>query len=244
MRVAEISNNKIEVKERENLTLGDKTGAIVKVIGCGLCGSDIVKFKEHISKDGTVLGHEIVAEIVEINSNSGFKVGDTVIYFEIDSLLPEIQAFEWLKGSSWSQKLRKYRISTHKFRDQISQGLVIPINDLKTIYNQVIEKTSGVVGNIDYPSCIENPKIGEDLTEILSVEKYDPPVTVGELGEIIRHEWYVPKTDEERIQLCAEEVLPKYINSERGDRYSAIKLDGTSCTPGLFEDGYLVGGCN
>ena len=79
MRVAEISNNKIEVKERENLTLGDKTGAIVKVIGCGLCGSDIVKFKEHISKDGTVLGHEIVAEIVEINSNSGFKVGDTVI---------------------------------------------------------------------------------------------------------------------------------------------------------------------
>ena len=79
MRVAEISKNKIEVKEREQIELGDKTGAIVKVIGCGLCGSDIVKFKEHISKDGTVLGHEIVAEIVEINSNSGFKVGDTII---------------------------------------------------------------------------------------------------------------------------------------------------------------------
>lgn len=79
MRVAEICKNKIEVKEREQLSLGNQTGAVVKVIGCGLCGSDIVKFKEHISKDGTVLGHEIVAEIVEINSNSGFKTGDTIV---------------------------------------------------------------------------------------------------------------------------------------------------------------------
>ena len=79
MRVAEIRNNKIEVVEREQVKLDDRTGAIVKVIGCGLCGSDIVKFREHISNDGTVLGHEIVAEIVEINSNSGFKVGDTIV---------------------------------------------------------------------------------------------------------------------------------------------------------------------
>ncbi len=79
MRVAEIRNNKIEVVEREQIKLDDRTGAIVKVIGCGLCGSDIVKFREHISNDGTVLGHEIVAEIVEINSNSGFKAGDTIV---------------------------------------------------------------------------------------------------------------------------------------------------------------------
>lgn len=79
MRVAEIKNNKIEVAEREQIKLGEQTGAVVKVIGCGLCGSDIVKFREHISNDGTVLGHEIVAEIVEINSNSGFKVGDIVV---------------------------------------------------------------------------------------------------------------------------------------------------------------------
>lgn len=79
MRVAEIHNNKIEVKEREDLKLNGRTGAIVKVKGCGLCGSDIVKFREHISNDGTVLGHEIVAEIMEINSNSGFKTGDTIV---------------------------------------------------------------------------------------------------------------------------------------------------------------------
>ncbi|MCD8377820.1 MAG: alcohol dehydrogenase catalytic domain-containing protein [Candidatus Gastranaerophilales bacterium] len=79
MRVAEIINDEIVLNEREKITLQDKTGAIVKVIGCGLCGSDIVKFREHISENGTVLGHEIVAEIVEINSKSGFKIGDKIV---------------------------------------------------------------------------------------------------------------------------------------------------------------------
>ena len=50
-----------------------------------------------------------------------YSVGDWVIYFEIDSLLPDIPMFEWLRGSSWSQKLNKYKISTHNFRNQISQ---------------------------------------------------------------------------------------------------------------------------
>lgn len=79
MRVAEIHNNKIELKEREKEELNGRSGAIVKVHGCGLCGSDIVKFREHISKDGTVLGHEIVGEIVETNTKSGFKLGDKIV---------------------------------------------------------------------------------------------------------------------------------------------------------------------
>ena len=45
-----------------------------------------------------------------------YRVGDMVIYFEIDSLLPDVPAFEFLKGSSWSQKLNKYKIRTHTFR--------------------------------------------------------------------------------------------------------------------------------
>ena len=54
-------------------------GAIIKVKGCGLCGSDIVKIRENIPLEGTVLGHEIVGEIVEINSeNKNFKPGDRI----------------------------------------------------------------------------------------------------------------------------------------------------------------------
>lgn len=164
-----------------------------------------------------------------------YKVGDEVIYFEIDSLLPDVPMLEWLKGSSWSQKLNKYKISTHRFRGQISQGLVIPIKDLEELDRQIHNREECVP--IAYTE-------GTDLTEILEIEKYEPPVSNGPLGEIISHKWYVPKTDEERIQVCAENVLPEYIKSEQVDWYESVKLDGASCTAGLFEDAFLIGGRN
>ena len=163
-----------------------------------------------------------------------YQVGDKVIYFEIDSLLPDIPVFEFLKGSSWSQKLNKYKISTHKFRNQISQGLVIPYEKIKDLMVQI---NGEIDFRTDYPE-------GEDLTELLKIEKYEPPVSNGTLGDIIQHEWYVPKTDEERIQVCAENVLPVYMESEQDEWYASVKLDGTSCTAGLFEDAFLIGGRN
>ena len=168
-----------------------------------------------------------------------FQVGDLVIYFEIDSLLPDIPAFEFLKGSSWSQKLNKYKISTHKFRNQISQGLIVPANDLGVLLEQIKPDNQ-----LALSSWREHLLEGTDLTELLGIEKYEPPVSNGPLGDIIQHEWYVPKTDEERIQTCAENVLPEYYKSEQDDWYASVKLDGTSCTVGLFDDAFLIGGRN
>ena len=79
MKTAQVNGDEIVIKEVENLTLNDRKGAIVKVLGCGLCGSDIVKFKHKIVRDGAVLGHEIVAIIEEINSETNFKTGDKII---------------------------------------------------------------------------------------------------------------------------------------------------------------------
>ena len=122
-----------------------------------------------------------------------YQIGDMVIYFEIDSLLPDIPAFEFLRGSSWSQKLNKYKIRTHKFRGQISQGLVIPVSQLKEIYQQINPKE-------DYYQM--NYTEVADLTEILGIEKYEPPVSNGPLGELISNECNVPKQHEERKKVC------------------------------------------
>ena len=81
MRTAVAQNQKIEIKDVPCPELKDfnNKGAIVKVLGCGLCGSDIVKFLH----DGNekVLGHEVVGEIVDIKPKfmSKFKVGDKVV---------------------------------------------------------------------------------------------------------------------------------------------------------------------
>ena len=79
MKAAIFKNHKIEITEIEKPSLDNKKGAIVKISGCGLCGSDIVKYRENLVKDGTVLGHEIVGKIVEINSDTNFKIGDRIV---------------------------------------------------------------------------------------------------------------------------------------------------------------------
>ncbi len=79
MKSAVIENGTIVTKDLEDEILTNKKGAIVKVLGCGLCGSDIVKLKHNLAKDGTVLGHEIVAQIIDINSDTNFHCGDVIV---------------------------------------------------------------------------------------------------------------------------------------------------------------------
>ena len=79
MLLAQINGEKIVIKQTEDIKLENRKGAVVKVLGCGLCGSDIVKFKHKITPEGTVLGHEIVGIIEEIDSDTEFKKGDKIV---------------------------------------------------------------------------------------------------------------------------------------------------------------------
>ncbi len=80
MKYAKLINGKIEILDCEKPEL-DSKGAIIKVLGCGLCGSDLVKIKHYRkdNEDKIILGHEVVGIIDEINSDtSDFKKGDIV----------------------------------------------------------------------------------------------------------------------------------------------------------------------
>ena len=79
MKTAQVENDKIVTKIVDDIKLDGRKGAIVRVLGCGLCGSDIVKFREKIVHNGAVLGHEIVAVIDEIDSDTKFKKGDKIV---------------------------------------------------------------------------------------------------------------------------------------------------------------------
>lgn len=75
MKCAKVRNKNIVIEECDKPLLKGE-GAIIKVIGCGLCGSDIVKLQSR--NENIILGHEVVGEIEEINSNTSFKKGDIV----------------------------------------------------------------------------------------------------------------------------------------------------------------------
>lgn len=56
-------------------------GALIKVVGCGLCGSDLDKFVNHKAHPGSVLGHEVVGIIEALDDDhpSGWKLGDHIV---------------------------------------------------------------------------------------------------------------------------------------------------------------------
>ena len=80
MKSAKLINGKVEIIDIFKPVLTNK-GAIIKVFGCGLCGSDIVKIKHATSEteDKIILGHEVVGVIEEINCKvRDLKIGDVV----------------------------------------------------------------------------------------------------------------------------------------------------------------------
>jgi len=128
----------------------------------------------------------------------GFNEGDSCIYCEIDSVMPHKSEFEFLKSSN-------YRIKTCKLRRQISQGICFPLSILP-------------VG--DYI-------VGDDVTDILEITKYDPPIPAQLAGDTRGvFPSNVPKTDETRIQ-----ASPDLIDEFIGKRcYISEKIDGSSGT--------------
>jgi len=149
-----------------------------------------------------------------------FKPGDKLVYFEIDSLLPERAEFEFLRASSYkpavlgpegAMQAPGFRIKTIRLRGQVSQGICFPLSILP----------EGTPTDED-----------TDVTELLGVRKWEPPVPAGMSGRVKGgFPGFLPKTDETRVQ-----ILEKTIEKHRGlTFYVTEKLDGTSFTAFLRE---------
>lgn len=124
----------------------------------------------------SILGWQVVIRKDE------FQVGDLCVYCEIDSLLPEKPAFEFLRNKA-------FRIRTLRLRGQISQGICFPLTILPAGLD-IIE--------------------GLDVTDRLEIIKYEPPIPAN-LSSQVKSLFprFIPKTDESRVQVLAS-VLEAY----------------------------------
>lgn len=146
-----------------------------------LASIQIIKALEPIEgadaiEKATVLGWQLVVK------KNDFMVGDKFVYCEIDSLMPDRPAFEFLKP-------RGMRIRTIKLRGQISQGICFPLSILPPDF-EVVEDA--------------------DCTEVLGISKYEPPIPAC-LSGIMKGKFpsFIPKTDETRVQVI-QKLLDKY----------------------------------
>lgn len=151
-----------------------------------------------------------------VSKKGDYRPGDKLVYCEIDSLLPERPEFEFLRASSFKHaqfdssgvtaRSAGFRIKTVKLRGQISQGICFPLSILPP----------------DAPR-----EAGTDVTDLLGVFKWEPPVPVCLSGKTKGpFPSFLPKTDEIRVQ-----VLEAALHRHRGKTfYVTEKLDGTSFT--------------
>lgn len=148
-----------------------------------------------------VLGWECVCKKGE------FMEGDPCVYFEIDSLLPVEDRYEFLRISSYRKDLDRFRLRTVRLRKQLSQGLALPLG--------LFPEAAGL-------------SVGSDLTDILGVEKYEPPIPAQISGDARTFRWPIPKTDETRVQQDDEHGFLGALSGR--PYYITLKLDGTSCS--------------
>lgn len=128
MKTACVQGDRVKLREIEDISLERfGKGAIVKTKGCGLCGSDIVKLRDKLVKDGTVLGHEIVGEILEIDSSTDLKKGDLIVSSH------HIPCFECVYCKSQNYSMCKHFKETNILPGGFSELIYLSEEHLKNV---------------------------------------------------------------------------------------------------------------
>lgn len=169
----------------------------------------------------TVLGWQIVIKKGE------YKIGDLCCYIQIDTVVPELPEYEFLRD-------RKFRVRTIKLRKQISQGLIVALpkgkwsegDDLTDVLG--IKKYEKPDNN---PERYEKPRMPKSgLKKCVYIFKYNflyklfPSLQYKSRSPFPKH--LVGITDEERIQNIPQ-TLVQYTGK---DFVVSYKLDGSSIT--------------
>lgn len=154
---------------------------------------------------------------VVVAKNVGHKVGDCVVYCEIDSFLPVREEFEFLRKSSFKKMgdQEGFRLKTIRLRGQISQGLVLPISVLEGPDEMKIGISKQPWGDQLQLGPYDNALVieeGADVSEMLGIVKYEPPIPAQLAGKVKGYfPSFIRKTDEERC--LSEDVM---VNTEDG----------------------------
>lgn len=136
-----------------------------------------------------------------------YKVGEEIVFFEIDSMIPKQEGFEYLFTGDHKDK-DVLHVKTQKLRGVLSQGVIAKLDMLKS-------KTDEIEHERDY-------------SELFGVVKYESPVALNSNGTRKEFPDFIPKTDEIRYQTFIADNKEVELNPD--EWIATEKIDGTSCT--------------
>ncbi len=159
-----------------------------------------------------------------VTKKGEYKPGDLCIYCEIDSFLPVKEEFEFLRKSSFRKMAdgsEGFRLKTIRLKNQISQGLLLPLS---------------LLGDFSLTASE-----GTEVTELLGITKWEDPIPAELAGKVKGNfPSIIRKTDEIRVQNLTNQW--ERFKASGKKFYVTEKLDGTSATF-YFDDG-VFGVCS
>jgi hypothetical protein len=129
---------------------------------------DVVRIKEILPcPNSDSLGVVYIGGYQCVIKKDAYKVGDLSIHIQPDTICPAIEQFKFLwadrEFSDGTIPERLRRVTVRRFRGNWSEGLLMPVSDFRTLYNQ-----AGVF-------CHDE---GDDVAELLGFTHYEEPEPV------------------------------------------------------------------
>jgi len=159
-----------------------------------------------------------------------YELNSLVIYLEVDSWCPTEYKPELSKGKEPRvyNDVKGEKLKTIRLRGQISQGLLLPISACVDTFVGSKFDEGQELSEVFFE--------GNDVSEILNIQKYDPPMSA-QLAGLARGNFpsRIPKTDQARIQNIRDYPVYQVQTWEVTE-----KLEGSSMTVYLIDGEFGV----
>ena len=179
---------------------------------------------------------------VVVSKEDNYKVGDKVIYIEIDSRVPsDKECFAFLQD-------RKYKVKSIKLRGQVSQGLIMPLSILPDGEYELYDDVTDILGikkiENDFKQPLESkemrlrgahPKLYRKpwFKKMMHYNWFRKFAFKFLIPKKKKHKWpaWIIKSDEERVQNML------WVLENKAPMIVTEKLDGASSTYSLHKEG-------
>ena len=162
-----------------------------------------------------------------------YKVGDLVVFCEVDSFIPTAVAPFLTKPGKFPKiynEVEGEKLRTIRLRKALSQGLILPVfNDETGTYLMIMDDDAG-----EYSVTVT---LGDDVSEILGIQKWEPPPEFTSADARGTFPQFIFKTDQERVQNCFRNVEQLF---NKVTWQVSEKVEGQSHTAYLYHDEFGV----
>lgn len=166
---------------------------------------EVVELEIHEHPNADAIEIAQVRGYQSIVKKGQFKTGDLAVYIPEQSVVPpwvlrRLGMWDEEKGKGGLAGSKGDRVKAIKLRQVLSQGLLLPLNNRynpdeadssKEFYWSLSDK-NGLTETV--------VELGQDVTDILDVTKYEPPVPVHMSGEVVNVHGKTLKYDIENIK--------------------------------------------